>query len=127
MATLGHPGDLCSFVRLRVRGRLMRWCVLGHRGEYVHVKGGEKVTWKFQRACQRFLRRMVSMMELSSSVVVPLLLVVVHEAKKLADAHVVCLRGGGWVSGVEGSGSRQVPNGGRLLWILVFFFFCLQP
>jgi hypothetical protein len=53
--------------------------------------------------------------------VVPLLLVVVHEAEKLADAHVVCLRGGGWVSGVEGSGSRQVPNGGRLLWILVFF------
>ena len=54
--------------------------------------------------------------------VVPLLLVVVHGAEKLADAHVVCLRGGGWVSSVEGSGSRTCRDGGRLLWILVFFF-----
>ena len=51
--------------------------------------------------------------------VVPLLLAVVHEAEKLAEAHVVCLRGGGRVSSGEGRGSRQVPNGGRLLWILV--------
>ena len=45
--------------------------------------------------------------------VVPLLLAVVHEAEKLAEAHVVCLRGGGRVSSGEGRGSRQVPNGGR--------------
>ena len=53
--------------------------------------------------------------------VVPLLRVVVHAAEELAEAHVVCLRGGGRVSSREGRGSRQVPNGGRLLWILVFF------
>ena len=53
--------------------------------------------------------------------VVPLLLVAVRAAEELAEAHVVCLRGGGRVSSGEGSGSRQVPNGGRLLWILVFF------
>ena len=35
--------------------------------------------------------------------VVPLLLAVVHEAKKLADAHVVCLRRGAWVSGAASS------------------------
>ena len=45
--------------------------------------------------------------------VVPLLLVVVHEAEKLADAHVVRLRGGGWVSSAEGSGSHYRPNGCR--------------
>ena len=45
--------------------------------------------------------------------VVPLLLAVVHEAEKLAEAHVVYLRGGGRVSSGEGRGSRQVPNGGR--------------
>ena len=54
--------------------------------------------------------------------VVPLLLAVIHEAEKLAEAHVVYLRGGGRVSSGEGRGSRQVPNGGRLLWMLVFFF-----
>ena len=36
--------------------------------------------------------------------VVPLLLVVVHEIEKLADGHVVCLRGGGRVSSREGRG-----------------------
>ena len=35
--------------------------------------------------------------------VVPLLLAVVHEAEKLADAHVVCLRRGAWVSGAASS------------------------
>ena len=35
--------------------------------------------------------------------VVPLLLVVVHEAEKLAEAHVVCLRRGVWVSGAASS------------------------
>ena len=53
--------------------------------------------------------------------VVPLLRVVVHAADELAEAHVVCLRGGGRVSSGEGRGSRQVPNGGRLIWILVFW------
>ena len=45
--------------------------------------------------------------------VVPLLLAVVHEAEKLAEAHVVYLRGGGRVSSARGQGLRQVPNGGR--------------
>ena len=52
--------------------------------------------------------------------VVPLLLVVVLAVEELADAHVVCLRGGGRVSSGEGRGSRHLPNGGRLLWTLVF-------
>ena len=45
--------------------------------------------------------------------VVPLLRVVVREVEKLADAHVVCLRGGAWVSGAEGGGSHYRPNGCR--------------
>ena len=43
--------------------------------------------------------------------VVPLLLEVVLAVEKLADAHVVCLRGGGRVSSAEGSGSRHLPKG----------------
>ena len=53
--------------RLRVRGRQMRWCVLGHGEKYVRVEGGEKVACNLQRAFQRSLKKMVSMMEMSSS------------------------------------------------------------
>ena len=35
--------------------------------------------------------------------VVPLLRVVVHAAEELAEAHVVCLRRGAWVSGAASS------------------------
>ena len=45
--------------------------------------------------------------------VVPLLFVVVRAAEELAEAHVVCLRGGAWVSGAEGGGSRYRLNGCR--------------
>ena len=53
--------------RLRVCVSQMRACGCGHGGMWVRVSGSENVTWKFQRACQRFLKRMVSMMEMSSS------------------------------------------------------------
>ena len=43
-----------------------------------------------------------------------LLLVVVRAAEKLADAHVVCLRGGGWVSSTEGSVRRCWPAGAAI-------------
>ena len=45
--------------------------------------------------------------------VLPLLLVVVRAAEELAGALVVCLRGGGWVSSVEGRGLRYRQNGCR--------------
>ena len=72
----------------------------------------EKVAWKFQRAWMRLLEDGQHIIE-TVELVVPLLLAVVHEAEKLAEAHVVYLRGGGRVSSGEGRGSRQVPNGGR--------------
>ena len=55
--------------------------------------------------------------------VVPLLLVVVHEAEKLADAHVVCLQGGGGVSSAEGTGSRYRPKGRSAIKRPTDFFF----
>ena len=43
-----------------------------------------------------------------------LLLVVVHEAEKLAEAHVVCLRRGAWVSGAASS-VRAAPADQRAI------------
>ena len=52
---------------LRVRERQVRWRVLGHGGKCVRVSGGEKVTWKFLRACQRLLEDVQHTIEMSSS------------------------------------------------------------
>ena len=54
--------------------------------------------------------------------VVPLLLVLVLGAEKLADAHVVCLRGGGWVSSTEGSVRRCWPAGAAIYLLQTDFF-----
>ena len=52
---------------LRVRGRQMRRRVLGHGGKCVRVSGGEKVAWKFLRACQRLLEDVQHIIKMSSS------------------------------------------------------------
>ena len=92
-------------------GRQMRRRVLGHGGKCVRVSGGEKVTWKCMRACQRLMERCSAHRQVE--LVVPLLLVLVLGAEKLADARVVCLRDGGWVSSAEGRGLPYRPNGCR--------------
>ena len=53
--------------RLRMRLRGMRWRGHGHGGRCACVNGSEKVTWEFQRACQRLLEDVQHIMEMSSS------------------------------------------------------------
>ena len=76
------------------------------------VRGGEKVACDLGAACLPAVL-VEDGQDDGDELVVPLLLVVVHEAEELAEALVVCLRGGAWVSGAEGGGSRYRPNGCR--------------
>ena len=109
------------------------WCVCGWRAgvrmPLARVRGTDAIAWA--RAWRQVSARewqCENGIEISAcldatpgrwsahhrvELVVPLLLAVVHEAGKLAEAHVVYLRGGGRVSSGEGRGSRQVLNGGR--------------
>ena len=73
--------------RLRVRGGLMRWCVLGHGGKCVRVRRVVK-KWYGISACLPAAPGRCSAHH-RVELVVPLLLAVVHEAEKLAEAHVV--------------------------------------